>query len=139
VERLPPDAPVKQEEHILATILVIEDDHYIQAMLSDLLEEEGYRVVLTGNGVEGLELLGSRQVDLVLCDLMMPGLDGRELRQAMQARAELAHIPVVLISATNQIQPDDTKAFSAVLRKPFQIEQLLRLVERLLPNHQVGA
>lgn len=123
----------------MATILVIEDDHYIQAMLSDLLEEEGYQVVLTGNGVQGLELLRSQPIDLVLCDLMMPGLNGRELRQAMHEQVGLTHIPIVLISATNQIQPDDTRAFSAVLRKPFQIEQLLRLVERLLPNHEVGA
>lgn len=123
----------------MATILVIEDDHYIQAMLSDLLEEEGYQVVITGNGVQGLELLRTQPIDLVLCDLMMPGLNGRQLRQAMHDHAELAHIPIVLISATNQIQPDDTKVFSAVLRKPFQIEQLLRLVERLLPNPEVGA
>ncbi|HEU4329306.1 MAG TPA: response regulator [Roseiflexaceae bacterium] len=123
----------------MATILVIEDDLYIQALLQELLGDEGYTVVVVGDGPEGLAELDVQPVDLVLCDLMLPTLGGREVLRAIRARPHCVLLPVVLISATNNILPSDSQDFTAVMRKPFQINNLLNLIERVLGQRQLSA
>ena len=78
----------------MATILVIEDDLYIQALLQELLGDEGYTVAVAGDGPEGLAALEAQPVDLVLCDLMLPKLGGREVLRAIRARPHSALLPV---------------------------------------------
>ncbi|GAB4209005.1 MAG: hypothetical protein OHK0022_39370 [Roseiflexaceae bacterium] len=122
----------------MATILVIEDDLYIQTLLQELLEDEGYMVALASDGLSGLAALDAQSIDLVLCDLMLPTLGGREVLQAIRARPAYAGLPVVLVSATNNILPSDAQDFTAVMRKPFQIGELLNLIDRVLGQNELS-
>ncbi len=83
----------------LPTILVVDDEPAIAEMLQDILEYEGYQVVTAGNGHEGLACVAAVRPQLVLSDVMMPGLDGRAFCRALQADPRYRGIPVVLMSA----------------------------------------
>ena len=107
-------------------ILVIEDEARIQSFVSRGLEAEGYTVAAAGDGREGLDLATRARWDLVVLDLLLPGLNGLQVLQALQrAKPEL---PVVVLSARGDVQ---TKLRSFELgatdyvAKPFSLDELL--------------
>lgn len=113
-----------------ATILVIDDDLAIVDMLQMALEDEGYVVLTAPDGEAGLEQLAATQTHLVLCDVMMPGIDGREFCRIVAANPAYRDTPVVLMSAGRL--EIDRRAFPhvAFLAKPFNFSTLLALVDR---------
>jgi CheY-like chemotaxis protein len=114
------------------TLLVVDDEVGITEALSELLSEEGFRVLTARNGKEGLERIAGTRPDLILLDFMMPVMDGREMMQALQGDAAHRDIPVVLMSAMPRSSlPADCKP-TLFLRKPFNLDQLLAHVRRLL-------
>lgn len=112
------------------TVLVIEDELSIAEMVRTMLEDEGYRVLLAANGREGLAQLATERPDLVLSDVMMPILDGREVCKALEADPEYRSIPVILMSATNESSVRGTCAYTAFLNKPFDMDTLLETIAR---------
>lgn len=115
------------------TILIVEDDLDISETLAEIVEAHGHRAVLAGNGREALDLLRARAVRpcLILLDLMMPVMDGRAFREEQLRDAELASIPVVVLSAYRSIEDvvEEMKV-SAYLRKPLDREALLGMARR---------
>ena len=77
----------------MTTILVVDDEHSIVEFLATFLQEEGYQVVTAHNGEEGLAGLAVTRPAVVLCDVMMPVLDGREMCRRMQAISQSATMP----------------------------------------------
>lgn len=65
-------------------ILLVEDDEFLQQLYSDLLKGEGYEVTASGNGIQALELIKSKNWDLVLLDVMLPGLDGFQILDILE-------------------------------------------------------
>ncbi len=116
----------------MTTILVVEDDGGILEFLSTLLEDEDYEVITAHNGEEGLTCLATKRPALVLCDLMMPLLDGREMCQRMQANALYRAIPFVLMSAVSSTVKQADCHYAVVLTKPFDLSDLLKTVARLV-------
>jgi two-component system response regulator MprA len=117
-------------------ILVVEDATEICATMKDLLEMEGYEVTCASNGLEALQHLESTSVlpDVILLDLMMPRMDGYSFRREQKKRPELSSIPVVVMTAANDVQAK-AKALepAGFLRKPFKdIETILNSIERVL-------
>jgi CheY-like chemotaxis protein len=112
-------------------ILLVEDDPSIQGAVSMLLEREGFTVTCASNGREALQVLGSgADPSLILLDMMMPVMNGQEFRQAQQRDPRLASIPVVVLSATPLSEErGGMPPPSAVMPKPFDIDQLLAVVE----------
>lgn len=111
------------------TILLVDDDQELRDLISDLLEEEGYAVVATGDGKEALRYLaGGRAPVLILLDLMMPIVDGWTFLSVIRGDARLSRIPVVVMTASKRDRPDG--AISA-LKKPFRISDLLDTVLRI--------
>ena len=82
----------------MKTIAVIDDDVYIGDLLQELLSREGYRVLRAYSGTEALLLLKAEKADLILLDLMLPGLSGEELLP------ELTGTPVIVLSAKSNVQ-----------------------------------
>jgi len=114
------------------TLLVVDDEVGVTEALQDLLSDEGFAVLTARNGKDGLKRIGEKRPDLILLDYMMPVMDGRQLLLALQADATHQDIPVILMSAIPHSSiPTDCKP-AAFLRKPFDIEQLLTEVRRLL-------
>ena len=107
-------------------ILVIEDEARIQAFLRRGLEAEGYTVVAAGDGREGLDLATGARWDLVVLDLLLPGLNGLQvLRELHRTKPDL---PVVILSARGDVQTK-LRGFelgaSDYLAKPFSLDELL--------------
>ncbi len=84
-------------------ILVVDDDQGNREMLKRRLEKQGYKVEVAENGREALTSLGNVQKDLILLDLDMPGMDGQEVLTQLKNDAELRHIPVIMLSAVDDV------------------------------------
>lgn len=97
VERGAP-APATAEP---AHVLVVDDNEMNRDLLARRLQREGHRVELAVDGIDALTKLGAGAFDLVLLDIMMPGMNGYEVLEHLKADATLCHIPVILISALN--------------------------------------
>jgi CheY-like chemotaxis protein len=108
-----------------ARILVVEDDPDIQTTLSELFQREGYVVDVVPNGAEAINFLDEHaHPDVVLVDLLMPGVVGNELLEYLHSDAELASIPVAIVSGSPQLAPEGYKVFG----KPIQVAPLLEFV-----------
>ncbi len=120
----------------MKTILVVDDEYALVESLTELLQDEGYRVISAGNGRDGLARLENERPDLVLVDLMMPIADGKELVRGMRSRAHHRSIPVVMMSAAAKevALPSavESSRVSAYLQKPFRFEKLLEVIEKLV-------
>jgi two-component system, chemotaxis family, chemotaxis protein CheY len=113
------------------SVLIVEDDEGVQHAIAEVLRDEGYEVTVAANGGEALELLRRGELpQLILLDLMMPGMDGIEFRQRQLADPRLSRIPVIVISArpdvarqARRLQADD------FLAKPMSFRALLHVVQ----------
>ena len=85
------------------TLLVVDDDGVSRAVLSNLLERQGHAVVVAKDGAEALKLVGERAFDLIVLDLLMPGMDGFEVVQKLKADPAVKDIPVVMISSAEDM------------------------------------
>ena len=112
-------------------ILIVDDEEPICELLCDIFTDEGYRVATAGDGRAALVALADDGFDLVLSDIMLPRVDGRELVNAMHANPDLNKIPVVLMSAAEGL-PARGVPHAAFIRKPFDLYTLLNTVERVL-------
>jgi DNA-binding response OmpR family regulator len=83
-------------------ILLVEDDPSAIRLVSFTLEQEGYEVLTASNGLEGLRKAREEKPDLLVLDVMLPGLDGFEVCQRLRADAETASLPVLMLSAKAQ-------------------------------------
>jgi two-component system chemotaxis response regulator CheY len=114
------------------TVLLIEDDGDLRDAVGEVLAECGYTVLAAGDGEQGLSALrGQDGVDLILLDLMMPGMNGYEFRQRQLADAAVAHIPVVVFTAGVD-KPPAALGEVTYLRKPVDLDDLVRTVARCL-------
>ncbi len=111
-------------------VLVVDDERHIVDLLTELLEDEGYRVVSSYDGVDALAIVQAQDPDLVLADIMMPRLDGLALLNRVRER-DLT-LPVVLMSAavTPRIQE------APYISKPFDLDVLLDMLERQLASRK---
>ena len=116
----------------MKTLLVADDEYAIVEALTALLEDEGYRVVTAANGEEALARLAELTPDLLLLDVMMPLLDGREVLRVMRENAAWATIPVIVMSAAARPMSPAQLGTATFLRKPFDLSVLLGLIERRL-------
>jgi CheY-like chemotaxis protein len=111
-------------------VLVIDDDADARDALASLLEREGYRAAQVENGQQALEHLqvSHQQPAVILLDLDMPVMDGRQFLARPQTRGSVRPIVIVITGQDPRIVPGAV----AVFRKPVQLDQLLRLMQQLL-------
>jgi two-component system phosphate regulon response regulator PhoB len=117
-------------------ILAVDDDNDILEVLRYILEDSGYEVVTLADGHYLFDKIKESQPDLILLDIMLGNLDGRELCRDVKTRIETHDIPVILISASHEVSkalnqigaPDD------FIAKPFDIDDLLGSINRQLHN-----
>ncbi len=114
-------------------VLVVDDSLTVRRITQRLLEREGYRVVVAKDGLEGLEKLGSERPAVLLTDIEMPRMDGFDLVRNMRADAQLANLPVIMITSRLAQKHRDYAAELGVdhyLGKPYAEDDLLGLVAR---------
>ena len=106
----------------MKTIAIIDDDIHISAMLEELLRKEGYRVLQAWSGTEALYLLSAHRPDLILLDLMLPGLSGEALLP------QIRDIPVIVVSAKPDVEDRVNLLMAGAvdyITKPFDVRELL--------------
>jgi CheY-like chemotaxis protein len=116
------------------TILVIDDDADLRDVLAEVLSDGGYEAIAVPGGREALQLLqrGARP-GLILLDMMMPDMDGRQFRLEQTKNREWAAIPTVVFSAHPGVaETAQAVGAAGVLQKPVRIAALFELVERLV-------
>ncbi|HEX5545858.1 MAG TPA: response regulator [Ktedonobacterales bacterium] len=111
-------------------VLVVDDDEGLLETLHDLLEMEGYSVVLAHNGVEALETLETLRPAVILLDLRMPRMDGATFAREVHQRGNLQSLYIIVMTANL----DAHKTVAAIgandyLAKPFDVDELLGKIE----------
>lgn len=119
-------------------ILVVEDDFHTRKLLADVLLDEHYTPVLAENAQQALEMIGSRHIDLMITDIMMPGMDGYSLTE--QLRHLGYDFPVLMMTAKEDIK-DKRRGFLAgtddYMVKPVDEEELILRIKALLRRAKI--
>jgi DNA-binding response OmpR family regulator len=114
----------------MSKILLVEDEPDTVRMYRDLLESEGYDVLVAEDGEEALAVIDVDRPDLILLDLLLPGMDGIELARRLAGRDGQGRIPIVVVTCLTDFHDDwpevrDLKAIRRVLYKPCRPKALL--------------
>ena len=116
-------------------ILAVDDEEHILDLLEYNLQKENYVVLRAGDGEQGLKLLLEEQVDLVLLDWMLPGIDGMEVLRRIRGDRRFSHLPVIMLTAKGE-EIDKVLGLEMgaddYISKPFGIRELLARVKALL-------
>lgn len=121
-------------------ILVIDDDRIVRETVGQFLEHEGYEVECSPHGADALEKVSSRPPDVILLDLMMPGMNGRQFMDALRDNLGLTEIPILVMTAIHGITTSQAFALGAsdVVEKPFDIDVMLNKVALALFRARSG-
>jgi signal transduction histidine kinase/DNA-binding response OmpR family regulator/HAMP domain-containing protein len=127
---LPAPAPAAAKADGRATVLVVDDDASVRGLLARTLENEGYRVISAGNGVQALALAREHKPQAITLDVLMPKMDGWSALKELKADAALRDIPVIMVSVLNErgmaiplgaadfvTKPVDRQRLTAILRE----------------------
>ena len=118
-----------------ANILVIEDDEIVARTIERSLRSDDFRVTLAGSGVDGLKVARRRVPDLIILDVIMPGMDGYTVCREMRNDPRLSAVPILFLTAKSK-DDDKINGFRAggddYLTKPFNIDELILRVRAIL-------
>lgn len=121
-------------------ILVAEDDKNLRRLMTAYLQGEGYQVYGAADGEEALRILDNTKIDLLVCDIMMPGKDGYELTATL--RESDNELPILMVTARDAIE-DKRKGFLAgtddYMVKPIDMDEMLMRVAALLRRAQIAS
>ncbi len=116
-------------------ILIIEDDSFSAQVLETALKRRSYEVLTAFNGMQGLKAVQEQHPDLVLLDLMLPGIDGYEVLNRIRSNPQTANTPVIVVSA--KTSEDDQQMAQRIgangyITKPYQLTQLYQVIQQIL-------
>src|SRR5258708_17984126 len=122
-------------------VLIVDDDPKLCALLTEIIENEGYEVASAADGGSGRELVLSFEPDVVISDVVMPVLDGIELCLLIKKDPRTSDIPVILISGLRNAVEDSIRGLTAgaddYLQVPFRNEELLVKIARLAERRRI--
>lgn len=121
----------------MATLLVVEDETVLRESIVEILLLENYTVLAAGNGKEALAVIQETLPDLILCDIVMPEMDGYQLLEVLRANKDTAYIPVIFLTA--RIDRESMRhglklGAEEYLTKPFVSEVLLKIIRERLEH-----
>jgi two-component system, cell cycle response regulator len=120
----------------MAHILVIEDNPASLELVTYLLQAVGHTVLAATDGESGLALLQEKRVDLIICDLQLPGLNGYGVARQVKEDPALAAIPILAVTAFAMVGDRDrilAAGFDGYIAKPIEAESFVSDIERFLP------
>ena len=129
-------AQFSQHGEDIPLILIVDDEKHIRALLRQQLEEAGYSIVEAQNGREAIQLARAERPDLIILDILMPGLDGFEVTTILKQSDETADIPIMILSIVEDRDRGYRLGVDSYLTKPIDAEQLLSTVSSLAARGQ---
>jgi DNA-binding response OmpR family regulator len=129
------------EDRRKRVVVIGEDDEPIATLLRDSINDEnGYQAVVVADGALVIEIVRQVHADLLILDIMMPGLNGFEVFDRVRADTDIRDMPVLFVSAaTNQFDSDfEKRSIKDVISKPFDLNDLLERVRVLCPADAGG-
>ncbi len=120
------------------TVMIIEDEADAAELFAEMMRVNGFRVIKMFSSAPAIPIIVQEKPDLILLDIMMPDISGLEVLRYMRREPDLAHIPVIVVSAKSM--PGDIKTgldagASIYLTKPVGFLDLKQAVEKALTNH----
>jgi two-component system OmpR family response regulator len=116
-------------------ILVVEDDSNIEQLVTFKLKNSGFQVYIAHNGIEALEFLGKNSVDLIVTDVMMPIMGGKELVMELKKNSVTKTIPVIMLTSRT-LEKEVIEGFSLgvedYIKKPFSPQELIVRIKTVL-------
>jgi DNA-binding response OmpR family regulator len=111
-------------------ILVVDDDALLRMSVADVLEDEGYVVDHAVDGLDALAKIAAQRPDVILLDVLMPRMNGKQLLEMLREDPSTAEIPVLMMTAIQGFDAHRTTALGAgeVVEKPFDIDELLNKI-----------
>lgn len=131
------DKPKRKRVAASRRILFVDDDKELRDYIRRQLEESGYKITTADNGADALKIINEGNIDLVICDVKMPVMDGLTFLRLMKSNVDTHHIPVIMLSSKNEIADRIEgwdKGADGYLGKPFNIEELDTLIDNLIGN-----
>jgi CheY-like chemotaxis protein len=119
-----------------AKILVVDDDASSLELIEAMLVPNGYEIITANDGSKAVAIIIEKKPDLILLDIMMPGLDGYSTLTKIKENKTISKIPVVMLTAMGfQLNKELALRFGAVgyITKPVELAELLKTISRLLP------
>ena len=133
IMRAPKAAPPR------AKVLIVDDDPDMRGLVSAILTEKGHRVIEAANGEEGLALADRDDPDLIVLDILMPGLDGYEVCRRLADQPHTAHIPILMLTAKSSLEDMEIGLSGYAddyMTKPFQQRELVARAGALIRRTQ---
>ena len=122
-----------------ATILAVDDDDKCRLLLELHLKIMGFNILLAGNGVEALEILGNNHIDLIISDQIMPKMDG--IRLLKEVKLKYGDIPFIMITAYGSVQKAVTSIKEGAydyIQKPYKDDELFAVIRRALDHYRLS-
>jgi CheY-like chemotaxis protein len=117
-------------------IMVVDDEENLLFLLNKILESEGFDVITADNGRECLELLKKEKPDMILLDMMMPGITGIDVAEAIRSNPKTRNMKIIFLTVvkSNEIRKDRLKKIKALdyIEKPFDNKDLVRRVKKIV-------
>ena len=119
----------------MKTVLLIEDNKDIRENTYEILTLEGYDVIASANGINGLALAKENLPDIILCDIWMPGLNGYEVFENLKKDTNTLNIPFIFLTASadkNEVETGLGMGANGYIRKPIEHDTLINEIELCL-------
>jgi DNA-binding response OmpR family regulator len=119
----------------IPSVLLVDDSSTNNLLLESALKGQNFKITTAVNGEAALTILRKKEIDLVLLDIMMPGLSGYDVLEAMAKDSKLASIPVIMVTARSQFEEEKrAKAMGAAdyFEKPLKLDKLITRVKELV-------
>jgi len=116
-------------------ILIVDDEEDIQKLLKIRLEQEGFTILIAGDGEKGIKVAESEMPDLIILDIMMPKIDGYSCLKEIRRTQKIRDIPILMMSGKEEEKVRDLFAFqkiSGYLEKPFELDNLVAKAKEIL-------
>lgn len=120
-------------------ILSVDDEPANLKLLENILIPRGYEVVSVASGEEALQKIKTRSIDLVLLDLMLPGMDGLQVSRKIKDNKKYRNIPIIMLTAHTGVESyikSLSKEVFAYIQKPFETDELVRIVRAALEQSE---
>lgn len=120
------------------TVLVIEDDPVTRGLLEGILKVAGFHALCAPDAIEGVHLARRTPPDLIVLDLMLPGIDGRTAAEAFQNDPAFSRVPILMLSSSPDLEDAASTAGAAEwMSKPFNPAKLVKTLRMLLSQKRV--